>query len=372
MSKTRKRLAMFLPSLQGGGVERVMLNLARGFAARGEDILLILGQAEGPYMKDAESLQISDLKTRRTLSCLFPLRRELRAQKPDLLISAHNHANLVSVMSRAISQLKLPLMLTVHSTLSLEIESAPARWRMLPGLIRHFYPRAEKIVAVSNGVADDLAKTAGVPRNRVEVIPNPVVTPDLTAKSMQEVNWPWGKAQDGRPVVIGAGRLDEKKDFATLIRAFAFVRKKARARLIILGEGPERTNLENLAHELGISEDVFLPGFTSNPYPCLANSNLFVLSSVSEGLPTVLIEAMALGVPVVSTNCRSGPDEILDGGRLAPLVPMKNDEELGRAMLEILRSRPDVIPLKKRAEHYALEPVIDRYLGLIHEVLGSK
>jgi glycosyltransferase involved in cell wall biosynthesis len=232
----------------------------------------------------------------------------------------------------------------------------------MPYLIRKSYPSADGIIAVSSGVADDLAEATGIPRESIDVIYNPVVTPEVATASREAVDHPW-LAPGEPPVVMGIGRLTPKKDFTTLLQAFAEVRREVPARLMILGEGPERAVLEGLVRTLDLAANVALPGFVGNPYAYLARASLFVLSSRWEGLPTVLIEAMFCGAPVVSTDCPSGPREILNGGRYGRLVPVGDLAALAQAITAGITGNIQPAPPESwRA--FELGVVADRYLEM--------
>jgi glycosyltransferase involved in cell wall biosynthesis len=230
-------------------------------------------------------------------------------------------------------------------------------------LISWFYPWADRITAVSEGVADDLAQAAGIPRERIQVIYNPVVTPEFKAKTEAPLDHPWF-APGEPPVVVGAGRLTIQKDFPALIRAFARVRQARPARLLILGEGEERSALEAVVRQLGVERDVSLPGFVSNPYPYMRRAALFVLSSRWEGLPGVLIEAMYCGARLVATDCPSGPREILADGRYGQLVPVGDVAALADAVRAGLDGHIPVPP----AESWRLfeaGTVVDQYIDAL-------
>jgi glycosyltransferase involved in cell wall biosynthesis len=231
-------------------------------------------------------------------------------------------------------------------------------------LVRRYYPWADGIVAVSQGVAADLLELTDLPPSKVRVLPNPVVTPELVECAAQPLDDPWFTA-GAAPVVLGAGRLDQQKDFPTLIRAFAAVRSKRAARLVILGEGPERARLESLVEELGIGEHVRLPGFVSNPFSYMARAAVFVLSSAWEGMPGVLIQAMACGAPVVATDCESGPREVLASGKYGRLVPVGDHAALAEAIAATLDAPTSTLP-PEALEPYTCEGAVDRYLHLLH------
>lgn len=329
----QKRIALYMPSLAGGGAQRVFLHLAQGFAERGYEVHLVLARAQGPYLPQVPPcVRMIDLGASRVLASLPGLVRYLRDEQPHALLSALDHANAMAVCARRIARVPTRVIVTVHSTPSQVVANARTlRARLLPVWTRFFYCWADAVVAVSQGVADELVRYVGIPAGKVKVIYNPIVTPELFRKAEERLEHSW--FQEGEPpVILGVGRLTKPKDFPTLIRAFALVRQQRLARLMILGEGEQRHELERLVRELGLEEDVALPGFVQNPYPYMKHAAVFVLSSRWEGLPTVLVEALALGVPLVATSCVSGTAEILDNGRLGILVEAGDYVSLAQAI----------------------------------------
>lgn len=340
-----RRMAVFVPSMHGGGAERTMLNLSQGAVERGLAVDLILSRAEGPYMaKIPNGVRVVDLKAPRVLASLPGLVRYLRTESPLAMVSAMNHANIVALWARRLAGSHARLVVSEQNTLSQSAgHGLTWRSRFMPHLIRRFYPWADRISAVSAGAADDLSRMAGIPRERVQVIYNPVLTPGLAERARAPLDHPWFQSCQP-PVLLAMGRLREQKDFPTLIRAFSKVRETTPCRLLILGEGPERPALHDLVKELHLRGEVSLPGFVDNPYAYLSRAQLFVLSSKWEGLPTVLIEAMYCGAPVVSTDCPSGPREILAGGKYGQLVPVGDGAAMAQAIESTLVSRPPVPP----------------------------
>jgi len=342
----------------------VMVNLAHGFVERGLQVDLVLAKAEGPYLSQVpQSVWVVDLKSKRVLYSLPGLVRYLRREQPKALLSAMDHANVVALWAKRLAGVPTRVVVSVRTTISIAAKRAKnMRGRMMPLFIRKFYPWADAVVAVSKGVAEDLLKIAGLPKEKIRVIYNPVITPELFAKAEEPVDQPWFRPGEP-PVILGVGRLTAQKDFPTLIRAFALVRKERPARLMILGEGEERPKLEALVRELDLEKDVALPGFVDNPYKYMKRAALFVLSSRWEGLPAVLIEALALGTPVVSTDCPSGPREILENGKLGKLVPAGNVKALATAITGTLaeNTRRTI-----SSSAYTLDTAVKRYL----EVLG--
>ncbi len=363
--KPRGAIAFYLPSLRGGGAERVMVNLAQGMTERGLPVDLVVAAAEGAFLEQVPpAVRLVDLRGGRVLQSLVPLTRYLRREQPRVLISSMSHANVVALWAARLARSGTPVIVTVHNTMS---RSTPERGRLAgalwPRLLRSFYPWATHVVAVSRGAADDLARSSGIPRDRVRVVYNPVITPAIMELARQAPDHPW--FGPGRPpVILGAGRLTGQKDFPTLIQAFAEVRRCRSARLMILGEGEDRAALETLVSQLGLKDDVALPGFRDNAISYMAGSALFVLSSAWEGLPTVLVEALAAGTRVVSTDCPSGPREILQQGRLGSLVPVGNPAAMAEAVLAALERSPGTVPVDALAP-FTRDAAIEQYLRLI-------
>ena len=363
------KVALFLPNLAGGGAERVFALLAEGLAERGIDTEVVLVQAIGPHVAAvAAAVPVIDLHLSATRYSLLPLARYLRRRRPDVLVTALGHANIIAVWARWLARVPTVVVITHHLSLPPARSSPNARW--WAGLRSRFYPWADAIVAVSRDMAVELANGIGVPRERVDVILNPVITPDLAARAAEPVDHPWFAAGQP-PVLIGIGRLVRQKDFATLLRAFAVLRRDREARLMILGEGEERPALEALARDLGVADDVAMPGFVQNPYGYLQRASAFVLSSLYEGLPTVIIEALALGTPVVSTDCRSGPREILEDGRLGRLVPTGDHEAMAAAISATLDGAPMPAPAERLAEYRQAEAV-DNYVRLFERLIAAR
>lgn len=360
-----KRLAVFLPDMIGAGAQRVMLNLVNGFAARNLLVDLVLTKATGPYLNSiAPSVRVIDLKAHRVLTSLPGMIRYLRQEQPMAILTGLATANCVALWARKLAKFDTRLVISEHNTMSVNT-SRGANWRdkQLPRLARQFYPWADNIVAVSKGVADDLARVTSVPRAAIQVIYNPVVTPDVCAKAQMPADHPWF-GSDQPPVVLGVGRLTEQKNFADLLTAFALVRQHRPARLIILGEGEQRPLLEEQSRQLHLEADVCLPGFVDNPYAYMAAAKVFALSSRWEGLPTVLIEALYCGAQLVSTDCPSGPREILAGGQLGQLVPVGDVLALARAIEHAL-SGAIARPSADSWQPFSLDTVVEQYLSVL-------
>jgi glycosyltransferase involved in cell wall biosynthesis len=303
---------------------------------------------------------------------LGSLVRYFRSVRPDAVFAATAPFNLMAVWARRLARLDCRVVVSEHNQLSGDtVGNRQWRYDCPPSLLCRGYLQADGIVSVSDGVAGELSENAGIPRDRIATVYNPVVGSFLEAQAREPIDHPWFAAGEP-PVIIGAGKLKPQKDFPTLIRAFARVRAKRPARLVILGgiRNPGKDTeyldeLKALPSALGVAADVDFAGFVSNPFAYMSRASLFVLSSRWEGLGNVLIEALACGCPVVSTDCPSGPAEILDHGRIGPLVPVGDDAALADAMIEVLDHPPAPETLKARTALFTVENAIDRYLELM-------
>lgn len=360
----KKRIAIFLPALDGGGAERIAINLLRGLVERDIFLDLVLADARGPYLSHVpEAVRIVNLRAERVIKAILPLSRYLIQEQPFALMSHMNHANVVAVAAKEIACIKTRVVLVEHNTLSAD-QSKFLLSKLVPPLMKLLYPRADAIVGVSKGVARDLEAQIGIPEGKVNVVYNPVVDDALLVKAKAPLNHEW--FQEGAPpVFLAVGRLSVQKDFVTLIKAFELVRRQRLVRLVILGEGESRSELEEMITSLEIVEDVSLPGFVENPYAYMSRCGAFVLSSRWEGLPTVLIEAMACGCPVISTDCPSGPTEILEGGLYGSLVAVGDANALSNAMLQVLESPLSRNVLIQKAMNFSIQQSTTEYLAVL-------
>jgi glycosyltransferase involved in cell wall biosynthesis len=356
-----------------------MLNLACGIAKQGVKVDLLLTKAEGEYINQVpDEIRLIDFNAANfgkdrlfnlptglaSTGSLPKLIHYLKQEQPLALISATHYPNEIAIIAKHLAKVPTRVIVSEHTTLSVEaqkVEQVSAR--LIPITARLFYPWADGIITVSHGVAEDLSKITGIGKERIKVIYNPVITPELFNKAKEAVNHPWFLPGEA-PVILGVGRLVAQKDFSTLIRAFAKVRQVKPARLMILGDGREKEQLKALARELGIEEDVALVGFVDNPFTYMKQAKLFVLSSAWEGLPTVLIEALAVGISVVSTNCESGPAEILDDGKYGELVPVGDSDAMAQAILKVLSGNSKLVD-SDWLEQFNLQTSIRNYLDVL-------
>jgi len=363
----KKRIAFFLDALHGGGAEKVVVNMLQGLSKKDFILDLVLAKLEGPYLDMVpKEVNIVDLGTGRAIKSIFPLANYLRQNQPWALIANMGHVNVVAAMAKALSKISTRLVLIEHNNISAHPNTL-LRAKLIKPLAQWLYPRADVVGGVSVGVARDIEYQYGLAQGSAKVINNPVIDEELFLKAKATPEHPWFQNSE-IPVFLAVGRLTEQKDFPNLLQAFALLREKRTARLIILGEGEDRAKLEAEINRLEIVEDVLMPGFVANPYAYMSHASALVLSSREEGLPTVLIEAMGCGCPVVATNCPSGPDEILDGGRYGTLVPVANSPALSEAMLQVLDSRISQEVLIERARYFSTDKVVAKFLELLHSL----
>ncbi len=332
----QKRVAIMLYRLKFGGAERVMLTLAEAFIKRGLVVDLVACEAKGEFLESVPNgINIINLDTLGTFKAAKRLIQYINCDKPDSILANGDRCTMAAYLARKRASIQPRVLTVVHNDLIGPISLVSPKHRFLAKIkkipMSYIYPKLDRVVAVSNGVADSIAKFLNYPRKAIEVIYNPIDIKGIREKAKEPTNHPWFDKKD-RPIIISVGRLSPEKDFSTLIKAFALVLKERQTRLVILGEGLERPYLERLITELGIGDSVALLGFQDNPYKFMKKADLFVMSSIFEGLPTVLLEAMAIGTPIVSTDCPSGPAELLVQ-HPERIVPMRNPNKLATTIL---------------------------------------
>lgn len=362
-------IIFYTRQLHNGGVDRVVFNLAGEFLRRGikSSIVVDVDNPHSPFRTlIPEGIGYDVLEAKGPIARLFKLRSYLRKSRPSAVMCASfGFPNLYAIVVRWISGLRFHLMLTEHCFPSVD-RAGPKPWQsrywFFP-LAHYLYPFADRIVAVSKGTALDLAKVIDIDPKTISCIYNPLVSEGLIEQAKEPVDHPWF-ADDTVPIIIGVGRLEPQKNFSLLIRAFSRVRAQMPARLVILGDGSERDMLRNLVAEMDLGEDVALLGFVPNPHAYVAKADLMVLSSDFESLANVVIEALAVGTPVIATDCPSGPAEALNHGQCGTLVPVGDLDRMSAAILEALRERPAPIA-RGWLDQFSEREVADRYLDLL-------
>lgn len=361
-----KRLAVLVASLAQGGIGKTRLHLMDAFLELGIDVDLLVADDKSPYARRIDPrVHVVRLSTTHAITGVPAIARYLRQRRPDAMLTQRIRVNVAALRARRLAGSTVPMYSTFNTNLSAQFASLPpAKARRQLAKLRRYYPQNDGLIAVSHGVARDSAQLLGIPRERIDVIYDPVVTPELYALADEPLEHSWFGDHEV-PVILGVGRLEPQKNFSSLITAFARVRHQRPCRLVILGEGKLRSSLENQVRDLGLADDVHLPGFVDNPYKYMKHAHLFVLSSSWEGLGDSLVEALALGTPAVSTACPDGPEEVLDGGRYGRLVPVNDAEALADAMLATLAEPLPAEDLRRAAERFDARDNARRYLEVM-------
>ena len=401
------RVAVYCAHLNGGGVEQVALAQIDMLRARGYAVDLVLNHLGGHYaervpagvrvvpLEPADTASVTHYRDRALrghplmrmrvrfisanrlvdLAYLPALARYLEHDRPALVIANVWNMVLVAACAQACVREAPRLVGVFHSTFfaeAIQRRSArkhPLQWRHFFAFCRHFYSRAAALVTVSDGVGRDLVRIVGVPTEKVETLHNPVVSPVLHERARQPVEHAW-LAPGAPPVIVAVGRLSPEKNYPLLLAAMARLHAvRPEVRLAILGEGAERAQLEGLRDQLGLNEHIILPGWVDNPHAWMRRAALVVLSSNWEGLPTVLIEALACGCPVVATDCLHGPREILEDGRYGKLVPRNDPEALSAALVDTLDTPRQASRLASYAERFSVDASTRRYYALVDRVM---
>ncbi len=411
MTKTlaARPLAFYIHSVKSGlGAEKVVLNVASGLAAQGREVDLIIENPDSDLFETLHpNVRLVDLRkgaaaplfdvlfrfaslalnlargaksdpfgrvpfrtavTRflyKRRPPLYALNRYLSSRRPESIISFLNYPNVALLLASQLGKGDTRIYVNVRNHISSSVSGAKSkRMREMPVLMCNLFPLADGVVAVSDGVAVDITRLTDTPTNRVTTILNPIRFQEILELANAPPSHPWLRP-DGPPLVLGAGKMKPQKDFPTLLKAFARLRKERQAKLVILGDGADGARLKALAEQLGIGQDVDFPGYVKNPFVYYRHASVFVLSSAWEGLPNVLLEAMACGCPVVSTDCPSGPSEILEGGRLGRLVPIGDDDAMARAIVETLDQTATRQAPVEHARRFAFDRILAAYDKLL-------
>lgn len=363
-----RQIVIILPDLGGGGAERLHVNLANDWVAKKLKVEFVLLRGKGDLITLlAPEIEVKTLNVDRIRDSVFPIVEYLRQSRPDVVIAAMWPLTSAVVLSWLLSGRVGKLFLSEHENLSLSyIGQNRTKPGYLKNLIRFTYPLASGIIAVSRGVKEDLCLLGKLMANKVRVIHNPAATGVSDFREgFGEHTRLWGAGYDWH--VLAVGRLSIQKDHFTLIKAISLLPKDLNVKLSILGEGPLRAEITALISKLGLQDRVSLPGYTKDIYNWFRGADLFVLSSRWEGFGNVIVEALECGVPVVSTNCPSGPDEILEYGRYGKLVPVQDPVALAKAIVQSLNETHNRESLMRRAQDFSVRKVSEEYLSYIFQ-----
>ncbi len=360
-----EKVSLFVPNLEGGGAERMMVNLANAFAHKGHNTDLVLARKTGPYIKLVDKkVNVVDLNISFTNPFLLVcLSRYLVEEKPKVILSAMTFPNVAVIIARFFAMVSTRIVISERVAMGIQSKNTfSLKERLKPLAARLTYKVADQIVAISNGVADNLAETINLSKTNITTIYNPVVTNTLL-ENQPKPKHPFFSSN--RKIILAAGRLIPQKDFVTLIDSFNLLPNKDELCLVILGEGPLRRELINQIESLDLIDSVSLPGYVEDLFSYMYHSTVFVLSSRWEGFGNVLVEAMACGCPVVSSDCPSGPSEILSSGKYGAMVKPNDKISLADAIHSTLQNPISSEVLRKRACEFKADAIADQYLNLM-------
>jgi glycosyltransferase involved in cell wall biosynthesis len=374
-------LMVIIHSLKGGGSERVLINLLKGLDRKEFSVTLVLYERVFDFpLPDQVEVKILDIQAGKNIFTLamgfirkiIHLSRLIRKIGPDAVFSLLSSTNVTVILAKLLSRTNCRVVISEHTHPSVNLKNERFGW-ITKIFMQYVYPKADTIIAVSEGIKLDLLEKFALPSKKIQVIYNPVDIKEIVALSSEKVAHPF--FDGGEPVIVSVGRLTKQKGYPYLINAFAIAGRSLPCRLMIIGEGEDKDRLIEMVNALGIHRNVEFLGFQENPFKYMARSSLFVLSSLYEGFGNVIVEAMALGLPVISTDCPSGPAEIIDDKKNGILVPVQNEQVLAQSILEILTDSTLRENLGKggklKANDFALEIITNKYRRLFRENSSS-
>ncbi|MEN8212734.1 MAG: glycosyltransferase [Pseudomonadota bacterium] len=369
-----RHVCLYFPSYGDGGVERMTANLASGLAEAGVKVDFIINHQAAPYLSGLEYSVNFVTPPDNSSQHLGWLVDYLNTSQPDVLMTVKDAAGIMAIRAKKRSRAESRIIVRTGTALLSRFghrgTGVVKRW-LKSRKLKRYYQQADGHIAVAFGSRQELHQLIGIPEEAIIVIKNPVITPSLLKLQHETLDHPWF-APSGKSLVMGMGGFRQQKDFTTLIRAFALLHQSRPCRLLLLGKGRQQQRLIQLCRELGIEEDVMFPGFTDNPYPWLKRADLFVLSSLWEGSPNVLTEALASGTPVVATDCQSGPREILQDGKYGELVPLSDPQRMSEAMARTLDHPLNSEQLVEAASEYTLEASTRSYIQAFSHFMATE
>lgn len=366
----QSKVSFFMPGFYGGGGEKAMIEIAKEFSKKRINVEIVVVKNEGELKKEVpKNIEVKNLKKSKIILSVVPLMRYLRQKSPSAIIGAMTTTNNVLYTAAQLSGYDGGLILCEQNNFSSNLRKHGwVKRHFLEYASRLSYNKCDNTIAVSKGVKNNLNKYLNINADNISVVYNPVVNSKTFDKAKETVNVKW--FDQSKKIIIAVGSMTEQKDFPTLLKAFNMVSSSKEVLLVVLGEGPGRQKLTKLAKALNIENKVIMPGYVSNPIKYMANADVFVLSSKWEGLPFVLVEALASGCPVISTDCPSGPEEILRGGKLGRLVPVTDERSLAEAILDTLKSPNSSADKKRRirrAKDFSVQAAARKYWSIVEQ-----
>jgi glycosyltransferase involved in cell wall biosynthesis len=360
-----KRTYIFTIGTSNGGPGRAILKIGEGLINSGINVKFVVINADKRYKNIIPAgANYHELSANTTPMQIMELKNYIQENKIKTILSFSNKANLMSLLSVKMSNAPTRVIIRTGYTTNKEVRDSQKwtkKW-VLPSLMERLYPKADHIIVELEQMKAELLKTIDAPESKIDVIYNPI-PPQLNRKSKRELDHPYYN-QDQYPTILGVGRLTDQKNFSSLIKSFDIVNSQRESRLVILGEGEKRQDLEELVNKLYLENRVSMPGFVDNPYKYMDKSDVFVLSSRYEGSVNVLIEALACECSIVSTDCPHGPSEILEGGKWGKLVQLNSIQKLSEAILDSIDSQQT--PVEVRSNRFSLDNIVEQYVDILN------